>query len=134
MTRQQIVKQEMSASISKHSIIGNLDDIKTILVPEAKTKQEVLRDDDWDNRWNWDTSEVLVDSEDDPSKRNLWLAECKIALSPLTDMLVIARQKVLTIFNFKRSSKETSSLIHDEAVHEFNLVYSASLQGQTFNI
>lgn len=119
----------MSASISKHSVVNNLDDIKAILVPEDKTKQEALRDDDWDNRWNWDTSDVLSDPDDDPAKRNLWLAECKISLSPLTDMLVIARQKVLTIFNFKRSTKETSSTIHDETVHEFNLVYSASLPG-----
>lgn len=73
----------MSASITKLCIVKNLDDIKAILVPEDKTKQEKLRDDDWDNRWNWDTSALVYDQEEDPSKKNLWLTECKVALSPL---------------------------------------------------
>lgn len=113
----------MSANICKYCTVNNLDDIKVILVPEDKTKQEALRDDDWDNRWNWDTSELVCESEEDPSTRHLWLAECKIALSPLSDMMVIGRNKVLTIYNFKRNINQ------EESVHEFNLMYSTSLPG-----
>ena len=115
----------MSATICKCCTINNLDDIKVILVPEEKTKQEALRDDDWDNRWNWDTSELVYSKQDDDDRnKHLWLAECKLALSPLSDMMVIGRNKILAIFNFKHNSNN-----EEDNVHEYNLVYNTSLPG-----
>ncbi|KAJ6225670.1 hypothetical protein RDWZM_004215 [Blomia tropicalis] len=111
----------MSASVVKYCTINNLDEIKIILIPEVKTKKEELQDDDWDNRWNWDTSELVYNTEQDEDTKYLWLADCKIALSPLNDMLVIGRQKVLTIFHFKHNL--------NEEVHQFNLVYNTTLSG-----
>ncbi|OTF74557.1 hypothetical protein BLA29_015158, partial [Euroglyphus maynei] len=64
----------MSASINLFSIVNNLDDIKTTLIPEDQTRQEINRDDDWDNRWNWDTSELVYEDDDNNNdKKYLWL-------------------------------------------------------------
>lgn len=109
----------MSASINQFSTINQLDDLKTTLIPENRTRQEINRDDDWDNRWNWDTSELVYDDNND-DKKYIWLNECLISLSPFLDMLIIGRSKTVSIFHLKQNSA---------ANNEFNPIYTTTLPG-----
>lgn len=100
--------------MKQYCLVNNLNDIKVLLAPEIQTKQEIYRDDDWDNRWNWDTSELVY--EDDNSKKSEWLTDCIIALSPFVDTLVIGRGATISIFGLDNKNC-------------FNLNYTKTLLG-----
>lgn len=113
----------MSSTITKLCSVKGLDDVKEDLVPEAKLKQEFYRDDDWDNRWNWDSSEFVYDEQiEENFNKFIWLNDCQIAISPFNDMLVIGRNKHLSIFHFKPDSNSEKN--------EFTLAYNTHLSGK----
>ncbi|UXI23251.1 biogenesis of lysosome-related organelles complex 1 subunit 1-like [Sarcoptes scabiei] len=109
----------MSATLKEICVVNDLDQIKQILMPENKTKQEIFRDDDWDNRWNWDTSELVYDDELD-EKKNLWINECCIAISPFLDTLVLGRLQTISIFHINNSNDNVIK-------NTFNMVYTTTL-------
>lgn len=111
----------MSASVNLFSIVNNLDDIKTTLIPEDQTRQEMYRDDDWDNRWNWDTSELVYEDDNNDDKKYVWLNECIISISPFSDMMVIGRSRTVSIFHLKQNSSNNQT--------EFNSIYTTTLPG-----
>lgn len=111
----------MSSTINKYGTVRSLDSVQRTLIPETRTNAELLRDDDYDNRWNWDSSDLIYNEENEISKRNNdWLNECIIAISPFYDMLVIAKSKTAAIFKSKFDSNPEKN--------DFNL-----LQCKTFS-
>lgn len=116
----------MSATLNHLGTVGALEEIKKSLMPEMKTHQEMLRDDDYDNRWNdWDNTELAYDnSTHDKDRDHLWLDECKLAFSPLADTFIVGRGQVVAIYQ----SKTTPSGMEKDAI-KFELVYVTNLPG-----
>lgn len=116
----------MAASLNEIGTVQALEAIKKSLVPEVKSHQEILRDDDWDNRWNWDSNELAYENTNKEEEQDrLWLEDCKLALSPLADMFVVGRGQVVAIYQ----SKTTPSGHEDERA-EFELIYTLNLAGE----
>ncbi|CAG2165297.1 unnamed protein product, partial [Oppiella nova] len=103
----------MTASLKKFCVLSDLKALKQILVPDYQTIQERNRDDDYDNRWNWQTSHFLDTTDDQTAADDTdWtqrLMSSMVTFSPFSDLMAFAKQSHLAVYRLKQPGDQSSS-------------------------
>ncbi|CAG2100235.1 unnamed protein product [Medioppia subpectinata] len=122
----------MTTTLNKFCVLTDLKALKQILVPDYQTIQERNRDDDYDNRWNWQTSHFLDKADEqslavDDSDWMQRLMASVVTFSPLSDLMAFAKQSHLAVYKLKSSDNASASDPNADCGRELQLSFETQL-------
>ncbi|XP_054164113.1 rab3 GTPase-activating protein non-catalytic subunit-like isoform X2 [Oppia nitens] len=139
----------MTAQLKTFSVVSDLKGLRQILVPDYQTIQERNRDDDYDNRWDWETTDVLAESSSSATTDGSadWmqrLMSSSVTISPYSDLMAFAKSSYLAVYRLKSppqpqtlqpmATTDAATTSDNQSAPELHLYFETQLtDGQNFS-